>query len=194
MSDDSIPDGITPEQLEHYLKLKLKERGGIPPSEVIPALNFGGANGGVKDLTIVLRQILEKSEGGNHAVQFIDLAIFCLEKTHELMRMHIKEIQSGVDLPVMPGQPPCTEDERKVLVDQLNRLRTTTVSATNKVYELYARIQNSVMISRLVELRQKLGQDISDEDLFSHLLYGDDILGSLKLERPDMPLDEEKTT
>lgn len=194
MSDDSIPDGITPEQLEHYLKLKLKERGGIPLSEVIPLLNFGGVNGGIKDLTLVVRQILEKSEGGNHSVQFIDLAIFCLEQTHALLRMHIKEIQSGFDLPVMPGQPPCTDQDRKVLADQLSRLRTTTVTATNKVYELYARIQNSVMISRLVELRQQLGSDISDEDLFSHLLYGDDILKSLNLERPDMPLDEEKTT
>lgn len=193
MSDDSIPDGITPEQLEHYLKLKLKERGGMPPSEVIPSLTFSGADGGVKDLTLVVRQVLEKSEGGNHSVQFIDLAIFCLEKTHELLIMHIQEIQSGVDIPALPGQPQPTDQERKVLVDQFKRLRTTTVTATNKVYELYARIQNSVMISRLVELRQKLGQNISDEDLFSHLLYGDDILNSLKLERPDMPLDEEKS-
>ena len=193
MSDDSIPDGITPEQLEHYLKLKLKERGGIPPSEVIPSLTFSGADGGVKDLTLVVRQVLEKSEGGIHSVQFIDLAIFCLEKTHELLIRHIQEIQSGADIPALPGQPQPTDQQRKVLVDQFKRLRTAAIAATNKVYELYARIQNSVMISRLVELRQKLGQNISDEDLFSHLLYGDDILNSLKLERPDMPLDEEKS-
>ena len=188
---DTFPNGVTTEQLEKLLKEKMKEQGITPLSDVIPILDFGGKNGGFRDLTTVVHQINEKSRNKTSAMQHIDLALWCLERVYA----SIETNANVVDLPPelldeLGGE--ITEAEKKVVASQMKRFKQNTAAVISKVVELYTRMQTATMVSRLDSIRKELRKAdphhrMSDKEVFSYLLYSDELLDSLKLDRKDLP-------
>lgn len=188
---DTFPDGVTTEQLEKLLKEKYKKQGKAPLSDVIPVLDFGRPNGGFRDLTLVVKQIEDKSKNKTCAMQHIDLALYCLERVYADISTSSDTLQLDENILAELGAE-VTEEEKKLLTSQVQKFKQNTAAVISKVVELYTRMQTATVISRLDCIRKELRKTdprnkMSDKEVFSYLLYSDELLKSLKLERKDLP-------
>ena len=74
----------------------------------------------------------------------------------------------------------------------MKRFKQNTAAVISKIVELYTRMQTATMVSRLDSIRKELRKTdphhrMSDKEVFSYLLYSDELLDSLKLDRKDLP-------
>ena len=188
---DTFPDGVTTEQLEKLLKEKYKKQGITPLSDVIPVLDFGKAGGGFRDLTLVVKQIEDKSQNKTCPMQHIDLALHCLERLYASIETNTDVINLPPELIAELGAD-ITEADKKLVASQMKQFKQNTAAVISKVVELYTRMQTATVISRLDCIRKHLRKTdphnkMSDKEVFSYLLYSDELLKSLQLERKDLP-------
>ena len=190
---DIFPDGVTTEQLEKLLKEKYKKhmKNKTPLSDVIPVLDFGKAGGGFRDLTLVVKQIEEKSQNKTCPMQHIDLALYCLERLYAAIETNTDVIDLPPELIAELGAD-ITEADKKLVASQMKQFKQNTAAVISKVVELYTRMQTATVISRLDCIRKHLRRTdphnkMLDKEVFSYLLYSDELLESLQLKRKDLP-------
>jgi hypothetical protein len=181
MSDASIPDSISGDQLRSFLASKTGSK--MPLSAVIPTLSFGGSTGeqgGICDLQLVVMQIIQQSEAGINLLQEFTAAVYLLHSVYESLERRRADVMNDQ---TMVGKLP--KHHRDQISRSLDEFQSVLGTITRLSEQLHFAFVMSSSAEAIYQIRDQIGA--VDEDLIrSHLLISDSLIRSLQLSRDEI--------
>jgi len=177
MGDSSIPNSVSAEHLQRLLSRTLE----LPNSDVIPELNLGDgdqAPGGICDLQVPLMQIINRSAHGTNLMQEFTAALYLLHSVGECLQRRQKQAKANTE----PFNR-LSMSERLEILEVLNEYITVHSAIVQLAERLHVAFMMGSSQETIINIRKRLGDDASLEEVRSHLMVGDGLLQSLGIER-----------
>lgn len=172
-SPPEIPDQISAADLKSFLSGKDR----MPISTEIPVLNFGGE--GPCDFQLAVAQLMQRSSSGINILQLLVTTIHLLAQGRSELGSRLDDVRQAV-----PPFDQIGSKRRRYLVQVLQR----DLGDCENAHAILARLMSGYMEAshtlRTIELVQNNPeQNYSLADFRSLLLFSDQILGDLRIER-----------
>lgn len=179
MGDSRIPDSVSSDQLQRLLSRSFE----MPLSDVIPELDLGDGDvkpGGICDLQLAVMQIIKRCTSGTNLMQEFTAALYLLHSVGECLQRRSKQAKTNTG----PFRS-LSDHDRNEIIDVLGDY----LHIHKAIIELSDRLHVAFMMGSSQEtirqIRSRLGDDASLEDVRSHLMVGDGLLKSLGITRSE---------
>lgn len=179
MGDSLIPDSISADQLQRLLSRSLD----MPLSDVIPEVDLGDGDanpGGICDLQLVMMQVIKRCTHGTNLMQEFTAALYLLHSVGECLQRREKQARANTG----PFRQ-LTSEERNEITAVLGEYIHVHTAITQLAESLHVAFMMGSSQETIRQIRSRLGDDASLEDVRSQLMVGDGLLNSLGITRDD---------
>ena len=179
MGDSRIPDSISTDQLQRLLSRPFE----MPLSDVIPEVDLGDGDsnpGGICDLQLVMMQVIKRCAHGTNMMQEFTAALYLLHSVGECLQRREKQARANTG----PFRQ-LTSEERNEITAVLGEYIHVHTAITQLAESLHVAFMMGSSQETIRQIRSRLGDDASLEDVRSQLMVGDGLLNSLGISRED---------
>lgn len=155
----------------------------MPISDVIPEVDLGDGDvnpGGICDLQLVLMQIIKRCTSGTNLMQEFTAALYLLHSVGECLHRRDKQARANTG----PFRQ-LSSEERNEIITVLDEYIHVHTAITQLAENLHVAFMMGSSQETIRQIRSRLGDDASLEDVRSQLMVGDGLLKSLGITRDD---------
>lgn len=179
MGDSRIPDSISADQLKRLLSRSFE----MPLSDVIPELDLGDGDdlpGGICDLQLALMQIIKRSTYGTNLMQEFTAALYLIHSVGECLHRRSKQAKANTG----PFRQ-LSDHDRNEIISVLGEYIEVHSVVTHLCESLHHAFMFGSSPETIRQIRSRLGDQASIEEVRSHLMVGDGLLKTLQISRDD---------